>query len=277
MPPPRRVRTLETREWKLCAEDSLEGAAWSLLVANAAVPGREHLEGVKDVGRIGGGAEKDADDAVWLMEHLRYWAEVLKFALACYMTGLEMSEWLHFNAIRVFADATLAVIESKLVIAREKERLSREQFNNLSMETARSKETVKISRKLRFLTTKTEPFVKTLDQKREERQLALEDLEKVVVLRNSLEDHRKSLIALLKQADQKVEDRDYSEVLNLVNDGSLQGCLSRKMTEDIVEILRGLSYQQALRRVAVKKLRQVRGSCAIIEQRLAELVATVWK
>jgi len=107
-------------------------------------------------------------------------------------------------------------IDSDLKVTREKERLSRDQFNELSLEAHKSKETVKISRRLNFLTTKTEPIVKTLDQQREERALALKDLERIILLRNTLERQHRYLRQFIGLFSPKVEDQNYQIMLKLV-------------------------------------------------------------
>jgi len=157
------------------------------------------------------------DDTVWALEAIRLAVERLKFALASYIGTCTLTQRIHgWNLCEMVLRRIFDRIDSDLKVTREKERLSRDQFNELSLEAHKSKETVKISRRLNFLTTKTEPIVKTLDQQREERALALKDLERIILLRNTLERQHRYLRQFIGLFSPKVEDQNYQIMLKLV-------------------------------------------------------------
>jgi len=224
-------------------------------------------------------ANSNPHDAVWALEHTRTSIEKLKFALISYDSAIKTCVSLItlsvVQALHVAKDAMMA----RLDVLREQERLSRDQFNQLSMETQKSKETVKISIKLRFQKPKAEPFIKTLDQKREERALALQELEKIIGIRNSLERLARNLEVIVTHLLPSITNQqvDYLPIVNMVSEGCLVGCLDDEAIRLVEEILILLKKHDKLRNLASLKLKDARMAYSATAQRLVECVAAAWQ
>eukprot|EP00466_Bigelowiella_natans_P010240 jgi/Bigna1/70438/fgenesh1_pg.12_\ len=200
------------------------------------------------------------------------------FALASYIGTCTLTQRIHgWNLCEMVLRRIFDRIDSDLKVTREKERLSRDQFNELSLEAHKSKETVKISRRLNFLTTKTEPIVKTLDQQREERALALKDLERIILLRNTLERQHRYLRQFIGLFSPKVEDQNYQIMLKLINDGCLRDSFSLKMEIRLADILRVLVSCAICEKAAMQRLWDATNAANLVEKHLVDFVSASWK
>lgn len=219
----------------------------------------------------------EVEEAVSRLERMRGRIERLTHGLQSFASVLRTRQVLHAEQLAAVILIAERGVESKLEATRKREKELREQFNSLSVRTARSKKTVRMSVKLAFEERKSQPFIESLGAMRQERSEALFALESIIAARNSYIRQLETLHGIGTELAVKPSKRDYNKLVDLVASRHLRRTVPDIMVRNMLVVVQTLRRHNMGQFAAIKKYKDAKAALRAVEERLVEFVGMVWK